>query len=49
MLTSLRYDASPFGAKIENVLALKGIPHNKVDVRKSHLPSPKCLTLLNNI
>jgi len=40
-----RYDASPFSVKIDNVLLLKKIPHEKVNVA-SMLPRPEITDLL---
>ncbi|GLB33767.1 putative glutathione S-transferase, N-terminal domain [Lyophyllum shimeji] len=40
-----RYDASPYARKIDNVLALKNVPHNKVNV-SSMLPRPEITDLL---
>ncbi|KAJ7261272.1 hypothetical protein B0H12DRAFT_1231500 [Mycena haematopus] len=40
-----RYDASPFSVKIDNVLLLKNIPHEKVNVA-SMLPRPDVTDLL---
>ncbi|KAF7359219.1 Glutathione s-transferase [Mycena sanguinolenta] len=40
-----RYDASPFSVKIDNVLLLKNIPHEKVNVA-SMMPRPEISDLL---
>ncbi|KAI5124958.1 hypothetical protein M0805_007385 [Coniferiporia weirii] len=40
-----RYDASPASAKLENVLALKGIPHYRVEVPMT-LPRPEITDML---
>ncbi|KAJ7283692.1 hypothetical protein C8J57DRAFT_1293289 [Mycena rebaudengoi] len=40
-----RYDTSPYSVKIDNVLALKNIPHQKVNVANM-LPRPEITTLL---
>ncbi|KAL6305895.1 hypothetical protein BKA93DRAFT_777208 [Sparassis latifolia] len=39
------YEASPFSTKIKNILALKGIPHSRVDVALAP-PRPELSTLL---